>query len=60
MQIDDMKRKSILEIKSHLHSHPKYRKVFFSVDVYEAVINHKIESLNQFKEWIYKKNGITL
>ncbi|MGE7692386.1 hypothetical protein ACQKMI_24840 [Lysinibacillus sp. NPDC097214] len=60
IQLDDIKRKSILELKKQLHSHPKYRKAFFSVDIYQSVINDNIESLSQFEEWLSRKSGIKL
>ncbi|WP_163579211.1 hypothetical protein [Gracilibacillus saliphilus] len=59
-RIDNAKRKSILSLKNQLHSNPKYRKKFFSVDIYDAVINNNIKSLEQFDEWIYIKKGIEL
>lgn len=59
-KIDNYKRRSILELKNQLHSHPLYRKTFFSVDIYDAVLNDKITSLEQFKEWLYKKKEIKI
>lgn len=59
-KLDNIKRKSILELKNNLHSHPKYRKVFFSTDIYQSVINDNIESLNQFDDWLFEKKGIKL
>ncbi|MBS4220285.1 hypothetical protein KHA96_18445 [Bacillus sp. FJAT-49711] len=59
-QIDSIKRKRILDLKSQLHSHHKYRKVFFSVDIYEAVVQDNIQTINQFKEWLIEKNGVEL
>lgn len=59
-KIDENKRQSILELKNQLHSHPLYRKTFFSVDIYDAVLNDKVTSLEQFKEWIYQKEKIKI
>jgi hypothetical protein len=59
-KIDKYKRQSILELKNQLHSHPLYRKTFFSVDIYDAVLNDKIISIQQFKEWLYIKKEIQI
>ena len=57
-QLDNNKRKSILELKSELHSHSKYRKEFFSIDIYQSVINDHVETIHQFDEWVLNKRGI--
>ncbi|WP_282139199.1 hypothetical protein [Rossellomorea aquimaris] len=59
-KIDNPKRQLILELKSHLHRHSLYRKTFFSVDIYDAVLNYDITSLEQFKEWLYINKEIKL
>lgn len=59
-KIDNYNRQSILELKNQLHSHPLYRKTFFSVDIYDAVLKDKVTSLDQFKEWLYLKKKIKL
>lgn len=59
-KIDTSKRQLILELKSHLHSHSLYRKTFFSIDIYDAVLNDEITSLEQFKEWLYIKKEIEI
>ncbi len=59
-QMDEDKRKSILTLKYHLHHHPKYRKEFFSVDIYEAVVHHQVVTVKRFEEWLFQKNGIIL
>jgi hypothetical protein len=59
-QIDNFKRKTILELKNQLHIHPLYRKTFFSVDIYDAVLNDKITSLEQFKDWLFKNKEIEI
>ncbi len=59
-KIDKYNRQSILELKNQLHSHPLYRKIVFSIDIYDAVLNNKITTLEQFKEWLYKKKEIKI
>lgn len=58
IKMDNCNRKSILELKNILHSHPLYRKKFFSIDIYNAVLDDKIVSIEQFKEWLCTKKGI--
>ncbi|MYL54925.1 hypothetical protein GLW08_16445 [Pontibacillus yanchengensis] len=59
-RLDNSKKESILELKNQLHSHPLYRKTFFSVDIYDAVLNDKVTSLEQFKEWLCKRKEIQI
>lgn len=49
----------ILNIKSQLSSHPKYRKEITSVDIYTAVMDNGIKSLEDFKRYLNQK-GIGL
>lgn len=53
-------RLTILKLKNQLHNHPLYRKTFFSVDIYDAVLEDKITSSEQFKEWIYSTKDIEI
>jgi hypothetical protein len=59
-KIDHSKRQLILELKSRVHSNSLYRKTFFSIDVYDAVLNDEITSLEQFKKWLYIKKEIEI
>lgn len=60
VKIDKSKRNIILELKNILHNHPLYRKTFFSIDIYDAVLNDEIISLEKFKEWLFKKKKIEI
>lgn len=52
-------KKIILSIKSQVHENPKYRKDFYSVDIYNAVIRENVRDLEGFKEYL-KKSGRNL
>ena len=41
-------RERILEIKSACWQHPDYRKTFSSADIYDAVFEHGIRTVDQF------------
>lgn len=60
VQMDQSKRKVILDLKTQLHAHPKYRREFFSVDIYNAVIDGKVHAIDDFKVWLLVKNGLKL
>jgi hypothetical protein len=47
-------RKTILEIKFAIHDNPKYTKDIFSIDIYEAVIQHKVKDIEDFKKYLQK------
>jgi len=49
----------ILDIKSQLSTHPKYRKEISSVDIYTAVIDSGIKNLEGFKQYL-SQMGIEL
>ncbi|ERJ12130.1 hypothetical protein [Haloplasma contractile] len=51
-------REIIIDIKAKVHKHPQYGTEFFSIDVYQSVINEEIKTLNEFKEWLKKKRNI--
>ncbi len=51
-KIDVMQRKAILKLKNRLYSHPLYRKKFFSVDIYNAVIEDSIYNEDDFTNWL--------
>lgn len=60
VQISQDTRQAILHLKSQLHTHQRYRKEFFSVDIYNAVIEDQIHTVNEFKVWLYERKGIEI
>lgn len=54
--LNDDNRKIILEIKNQVWQDPKYRKEFFSVDIYEAVFKHGVKDLEDFKKYLADHN----
>jgi hypothetical protein len=46
------KIKTILEIKNVIAKSPKHRKEIFSMDIYEAVLDRGVNSLEEFKEYL--------
>jgi hypothetical protein len=57
--LTEASRLTILEIKSHYHKHPQYRRGFGSVDIYQAVIKEDVESVKEFARWLAEKKGIS-
>lgn len=55
-KLTEEKRKIILEIKNEIASHPKYRKEIFSMDIYQAVLDHGVTNLEEFREYL-KRTG---
>lgn len=53
-------KKRILNLKSQLHNHPKYRKQILSVDIYDAVLNRGVASLEDFKKYLQEIKNINL
>lgn len=53
-------RMVILRLKKSFYNHPLYRKHFFSVDIYSAVIEDHIDSENSFMKWLLINKGITI
>ena len=49
----------ILNIKNQIADNPKYKKEVMRVDIYDAVLNHKIESMEEFNNYL-KKRGKSL
>ncbi len=45
-------RERILNLKSRLHDHPKYRKQVLSVDIYDAVLDKEVKDLEGLKEYL--------
>lgn len=58
-KLNNENRKTILEIKSKLYKNMKYRKNFFNVDIYRAVISEGVTNLEGFKRYLENK-GINL
>lgn len=56
-QLSEDKIKSILEIKTAFHNHPKYRKEFSGYDIYKAVLEKNISTVEDFKKYL-KVSGI--
>lgn len=57
-KINDERKDLILQIKSKICNHAEYRKGILSIDVYDAVINHNINTIDEFKIWAKKNKGI--
>ena len=53
-------REAILQIKSACWKHPEYRFGFSSQDIYEAVLDHGMRTLEQFREHLEKQKGISV
>lgn len=51
-QLSEDKIKSILEIKTAFHNHPKYRKEFSGYDIYKAVLEKNISTIEEFKKYL--------
>ncbi len=50
-------KKNILALKSQIDDDPKYHKTFYSKDVYEAVINHQITTVDKFYSYVKAKSS---
>jgi hypothetical protein len=60
LAIDKKKRALILEIKNKSLEHPWYQKSYFSIDIYNAVINEDVINTEQFFEWIKTNKNIDI
>jgi len=49
--LTDEARLNVLAIKEAVHTHTEYRKTMLSVHVYEAVLEHRIDSVEGFLDW---------
>lgn len=58
--LNDENRRAILEIKHNCCKHPEYRKKFFSMDIYHAVFENRIQSFAEFVAWLQKNRAINL
>lgn len=59
-KINAVQRMAIMRLKKSLYNHPLYRKKFFSVDIYNAVVEDNVDSENNFNNWLLVNRGITL
>lgn len=50
--LENADKDKIMEIKSKIYNHPEYHKTFSSVDIYEAVANYNVKSINEFEKWL--------
>ncbi|MBA7666785.1 hypothetical protein ES703_74867 [subsurface metagenome] len=50
--IDEKKRRLILEIKTKSLEHPGYQRKFFSLDIYNAVTKDGIKTAEEFFQWV--------
>jgi len=48
----------ILMMKNHFCKHPWYQKDFFSMDIYNAVIEEDVKSVEEFSKSLKKNRGI--
>ena len=54
-QLTEQTKLSILDIKNQVADHPKYKaKEIQSVDIYDAVLNHGVHNLEEFKTYLQK------
>ncbi|MDO8618447.1 MAG: hypothetical protein Q7R49_00720 [Candidatus Daviesbacteria bacterium] len=58
-RLTDESRQIILDIKSQIDHSPKYAKEIYSTDIYDAVLDKGVKSLDEFKEYL-KKLGKSL
>ena len=59
-KITETNRPAILGIKSHFCEHPEYRKKFFSMDIYKAVVEDNVRSVEEFAERLEKERGLSV
>jgi hypothetical protein len=51
-KLTSVTRRKILQIKSQCWKDPEYRRSFLSIDIYQAVLNHGVSTLYEFKEYL--------
>jgi len=51
-QLTPQTRHTILALKHELATHHQYRKQIFSIDIYRAVLEHKVRDMLHFKEYL--------
>lgn len=54
-KITNDKIEAILEIKTAFHNHPKYRKEFSGYDIYVAVLNRSVSTVEEFEDYLKSK-----
>ncbi len=59
-RINSNARLRILEIKSAVWSHPQYRSDFTSMDIYSAVLDNGVGSVDAFVHWLYSCKSIEI
>ena len=52
LDLTTQQRLAILRIKNSMWDHPQYRKGFASVDIYTAVLNHNVTTVDGFKSYL--------
>ena len=58
-RLSDTSRSLILQIKSAVWSHPKYRRDFASTDVYAAVLEHGVIDVEGFWKYLRERDAAT-
>jgi hypothetical protein len=53
-------RKLILDLKTSVHRHPKYRRGFGAKEVYDAVLSSKVRTLDEFSNYLVETGGVHL
>jgi hypothetical protein len=51
-------RRTIIDIKTACWRHPQYRKGFSSVDIYDAVLDHGIRSIDEFWNFLRSRGRL--
>ncbi len=59
IKIGEDRKPAILAIKNHFCRHPEYRRKFTSMDIYHAVIEENIKSVEDFAGWLYKNKEVS-
>lgn len=57
-QLQDVDRLAILRIKSEVCQRPQYRSEITSGDVYEAVATNGISTVQEFDEWLSRRDNL--
>ncbi|MBA7611194.1 hypothetical protein ES703_18413 [subsurface metagenome] len=60
VKINEDKKPVILMIKNHFCKHTEYRRKFTSMDIYLAVIEEDIMSIEEFARWLEKNKEIII
>ena len=57
-RINAANRAAILTGKHHFCQHPEYRKAFTSMDIYHAVTERGVKTVEEFSQWLQENKGI--